>query len=96
MPFTVVVADFQQLQPIGIGGECERLCKKMHTIELKTVYRSTDEQHLLFLNRIREKQPEKSLLKEYFEGRHWRHQSLESCVSFGMGLAKKSGQPFTR
>ena len=66
----------------------------MHTIELKTVYRSKDEQHLLFLNRIREKQPEKSLLTEYFEGRHWRHQDLESCVSFGMGLAKKSDQPF--
>ena len=56
-PFTVVVADFQQLSPVVSGGLCEAFCKRMQTVELKTVYRTTDESQLLFLNRIRFVQP---------------------------------------
>ena len=51
-PYAVVVADFQQLQPIGKGGACQRFCSCMQSVKLKTVYRSSDEEHLLFLNRI--------------------------------------------
>ena len=53
-PYCVVVADFQQLQPVSGGDLCRQLCESMHKVELKTVYRSTDPQHLVFQNRIRE------------------------------------------
>ena len=56
-PFTAVVADFSQLQPVVSGGMCQRFCQGLDTVELDTVYRSTDEAHLLFCNRIRDKQP---------------------------------------
>jgi len=94
-PFSVVVADFQQLQPIGEGGMCQRHCSCMQSVKLKTVYRSSDEEHLLFLNRIREEQPQKAVLREYFAERHWRHESMEACVALGMKLADEASQPFS-
>ena len=45
-PFTVIVADFQQLQPVGSGLQCRHYCEQMKTAELKTVRRSEDEDHL--------------------------------------------------
>ena len=56
-PFTAVVADFAQLQPVVSGGLCRRFCEGQDTVTLDTVYRSTDKEHLLFCNRIRERQP---------------------------------------
>jgi hypothetical protein len=94
-PFTAVVADFQQLQPVVSGGLCQKFCQKMETVELKTVYRSADEPHLVFLNRIRDVQPEKSTLNEYFDERHWHHRSLQSCVAAGLQLAVEAGEPFS-
>ena len=91
----MVVADFRQLQPIGVGGLCQRHCSRMQSVKLKTVYRSSDEAHLLFLNRIREKQPEKATLREYFADRHWQDQSMEACVAAGMKLAEQAGEPFS-
>ena len=66
MPFVAVVADYKQLQPVVSGGLCQAFCTKMETVQLKTVYRSSDQDHLLFLNRIREKQPNRSMLTGYF------------------------------
>ena len=40
-------------------------------IELKTIYRSTDPKRLTFLNHIRDKQPTKKQVQEYFDGRTW-------------------------
>ena len=37
-----------QLQPIVSGGLCRQFCDKMQTVVLDTVYRSSDEEHLLF------------------------------------------------
>ena len=92
LPFTVVVADFQQLQPISGGGLCKRFCDGLtQQVELKTVYRTDDPQHLVFQNRIRETQVEKHVLEEYFEGRHWAGRSLQSCVAEGLALEEKSG-----
>ena len=92
LPFTVVVADFQQLQPISGGGLCKKFCDGMtQQVELKTVYRTDDPQHLVFQNRIRETQVEKRVLEEYFEGRHWSGRSLQSCVAEGLALEEKSG-----
>jgi len=70
-PFTALAADFQQLQPVKDGGECENFCMQMETVRLGTVYRSKDAEHLLFLNRIRTKQPDRQLIEEYFDDRHW-------------------------
>ena len=47
-PFCTIVADFQQLQAVVSGGNCRRACLCMDKVELKTIYRSTDEQHLAF------------------------------------------------
>ena len=93
-PFTVPAADFQQLQPVVEGGSCEHFCKQMPSVRLRTVYRSTDPEHLVFLNRIRSLQPDRAMLEEYFEGRHWARLSLEACVLRGMDLATKTGRPF--
>ena len=95
MPFTVVCADFQQLPPVGSGGLCRKFCERMQTIELDTVYRTTDPEHILFLNRICEKQPTKTILREYFEGRHWQHNSLEWYVARSLEAAVQLGRIFT-
>ena len=94
-PFAVVVVDFQQLQPVVSGGVCRQFCERMQSVELKTVYRSSDETHLIFLNRIRFQQPERSVLAEYFGDRHWRGATLEACVVRGIQLAREAGQSFS-
>ena len=93
-PFTGVVSDFQQLQPVVSGGLCKAFCEKMQTVELKTVYRTCDETHLVFLNRIRVEQPGRSVLVEYFGERHWRNRSLSECIAQGFELAQAAGYPF--
>ena len=80
-PFTAIVADFSQLRPVYQGGKCERFCNRIPCVELNTVYRSSDPEHLLFLNRIRLKQPKRSELKLYFGIRHWRKCSLAQAVA---------------
>ena len=57
LPYVVAVADFQQLQPVVAGGLCHHALKSWPCIQLDTVYRTSDEAQLLFLNRIREQQP---------------------------------------
>ena len=67
----------------------------MQTVLLDTVYRSADESHLLFQNRIRAAQPSREQLLDYFEDRHWQHQSLTECVAKGMHLADLHKEPFS-
>jgi hypothetical protein len=95
LPYVCVVADFQQLQPVCSGGSCQAFCGRMQSVELETVYRTSDPEHLLFQNRIRVVQPGGTDLDEYFEGRHWENDSLERCVQYGMELGEKEGQVFT-
>ena len=94
-PYCAVVADFQQLQPVSAGNLCKQFCDRMVRVTLNTVYRSTDEEHLLFRNRIRHTQPSKPMLREYFEDRHWSTDSLQSRVAYGMRMAEDTGKPFT-
>ena len=94
-PFTAIVADFAQLRPVLQGGKCERFCKKLPCVELTTVYRSTDPDHLLFLNRIRLQQPDRSQLKEYFGKRHWRKHSLAQAVKEGARIGDECKDIFT-
>ena len=67
----------------------------METIELETSYRTTCKEHLLFQNRIRDVQPDRPTLAEYFDGRHWKDSSLEECVAYGLELAAARGKVFT-
>ena len=63
-PYVVAVADFQQLQPVVAGGLCHHALKSWPCIQLDTVYRTSDEAQLLFLNRIREQQPTRKVIRE--------------------------------
>ena len=98
-PYVVVVADFQQLQPVvskrESGSMCQQFCAKMQTVELKTVYRTADEDHLLFQNRIRKEQPTRATLEGYWSAdRHWKKGTLAESVARGESMAKQ-GTPFT-
>ena len=65
MPYVVVAADFQQLNPVT-GGRAMRLAtSKYPTVTLDTMYRSDDEPHLDFLRAIRKKQSAKKYFYEY-------------------------------
>ena len=77
------------------GSMCRNFCERMETIELVTSYRSTCPEHLLFLNRIRDVQPDRPRLADYFRGRHWKDSSLEECVAYGLELAAAQGKVFT-
>jgi hypothetical protein len=89
-PFCAVIADFQQLQPVVAGGRCKAFCDMMESVVLDTVYRSTDEDHLLFINRIRTEQPTRRRVMEYFGDRHWSDHTLDESVAYGMELAEKT------
>ena len=100
-PFVAIVADFQQLQPVVAEGDtsrelCKGFCQGLPTVELKTVYRTSDEDHLVFLNGIRHQQPDRPMLEQYFGDRHWKssHHELSDCVRMGMDKAEAAGQPF--
>ena len=94
-PYVVVVADFQQLRPLSNGTLCRRFCDLMESIELVTSYRSTCPEHLLFLNRIRDTQPDRRTLTEYFGNRHSKDLSLEQCVAKGLEMAAERRKVFT-
>ena len=93
-PYVVLVADFQQLRPLSNGSLCRQFCERMETIELVTSYRSTCPEHLLFLNRIRDVQPDRPTLAAYFRDRIW-NASLEECVAYGLQLAAARRKVFT-
>ena len=57
LPYVAAVADFQQLQPVASGGHCQTMLEAWPRVDLDTVYRTSDEDQLLFLNRVRERQP---------------------------------------
>ena len=101
MPCVAVVADFQQLQPVTSGGQCRAYCDRMQSVELKTVYRTADPEHLLFLNRIRMEQPDRQCLAEYFGARHWpssgplQEKSLRECVAYGLDIVSGTAEVFT-
>ena len=93
-PFCCIVGDFKQLQPVGDGVMCKKFCDRMNHIHLDTIYRSDDPAHLLFVNRIRLKQPTRDLLLEYFEGRHFTNMTLRDAVSECFLIAAGKKDPF--
>ena len=48
-PFTTIVADMQQLQPLVSGEFVRGLVNTLQKVSLETVYRSKDATHLEFL-----------------------------------------------
>ena len=64
LPYVVAAADFKQLQRVVSGGLCQKMLSDWPCFALDTAYRTSDPEHLLFLNRIREEQPGRQTLKQ--------------------------------
>jgi hypothetical protein len=92
-PFVCMAADFQQLNPVGGGTITRRGCESMRQIELETIYRSTDIDHLVFLARLRDAQPLKSEVRAFFRYRHWETTLLEA-VRKGMQMQREHKKVF--
>ena len=67
----------------------------MRTVQLKTVYRSTDNDHLVFLNRIRLQQPNRKILDEYFGSRHLTGCLIEALQK-GLDMFLEHDKPFKK
>jgi hypothetical protein len=92
-PMVCIAADMQQLRPVGSGDMMSSLLQKIVQVELKTIYRSSDPAHLLFLNKIRDAQPEKTLVAEYFRGRQWTG-DLMAAVKRGLEMQTSIADAF--
>jgi hypothetical protein len=92
-PFVVVAADFRQLNPIGGGQETLKWCITMPRHHLTEAHRTKDPALLTFLSCIRLEQPSKSVVHEFFRGRHL-HCGLKRAVAFGLQLQKTKGPHF--
>jgi len=93
-PVIVIAHDMKQLRPIGSGRMMASMLSRIKTqIELTTIYRSNDPAHLLFLNTIRDGQPEKTLISQYFGARKWTG-DLETAVRKGMAQQKTIADAF--
>ena len=102
-PVVLVVADFQQLQGVG---ESEHLwkawCENLpNQLQLRTIYRSTDVEHLAFLNSIRHHPTDRDTIREYFQDRFWDHRgvygprvTLEQAVASGLQISERTGDTF--
>ena len=95
LPFVVVAADFQQLNPVGGGRVMHEWVNSdlFRPVELDTVYRTNDTELLEFLSGVREKQPSKETLQDFFHGRLWRG-NLSQWVQTGLDMTEDSGALF--
>ena len=74
-----------------------RICKKLVTITLNTIYRTDDAALLEFLNNCREEQPCRDDLFDFFSGRRLPcrdYDSLLDAVRTGLDIEKRTGEPF--
>ena len=92
-PMVCIAADLKQLRPVGSGGMMASLLSKINTVELKTIYRSSDPAHLLFLNQIRDAQPSRALIGDYFAERHWEG-DLRAAVRKGLAMQTSVSEAF--
>ena len=96
MPYVVVAADFQQLNPVGGGVVMQTWVNDpsiFQKLELETVFRTNDAELLTFLSAVRERQPPKAVISEFFRGRVWRG-SLSRAVGMGLQMMESSGSLF--
>ena len=94
-PTVFFAADFQQLNPIGSSAAMRAFITIMTTINLHTIHRTNDDRLLSFLRKVRVKQPEKSVIREFFDGRTWDTMPLEKAVPIGMAMSERMEQPFS-
>ena len=95
-PTLVVAADFQQLNPVKGGGLMKAWVSdpgSFQCIDLETIFRTEDNRLLSFLSTIRERQPEKGLVEDFFRGRRWTG-SLSRAVGHGLDLTEETGELF--
>ena len=92
-PFLAVAADFQQLNPIQGGSYMRSWCGEMPVIGLKSIFRTNDPVLLGFLSHVRRHQPTRTILRDFFAGRHLAG-SLEDAVRFGLSRGQQLGQLF--
>ena len=93
-PFVTIAADYQQLSPIAGGSKMWSWCMSMNSVELKTIFRTSDPALLDFLTTIRTTQPDKRTVAEFFHGRHLTC-SLEEAVGYGLHLGDTHKQLFS-
>ena len=91
--------DFAQLEAIDGNDVVRRACEGMTSqIQLTTVHRSQDEKHLAFVSAIRESQPSRQEIREYFGLPVDRFlgfdRTLEQWLDFGMAQQQLHGHPF--
>ena len=70
-PFTVISADFQQLNPMAGGELVRRLVDRLPCQELKTIHRTKDPVLRDFSMRVRFTQPMKQEVRDFFAGRRY-------------------------
>ena len=77
-PFVAIAADYQQLQPVGDGGYMARICRRLPTVTLSTIYRTDDPDLLDFLNCARDDQPTRETLYDFFLDRRLAYSGADS------------------
>ena len=109
-PFVAIAADYKQLQPVEPDGSkkkrrsnyqpaCSymaRISKRLPTVTLNTIYRTDDPALLDFLNKVREDQPDRDTIFEFFKNRRFRfvgEQSMLDAVKQGICLLYTSPSP---
>ena len=94
-PIFVTAGDFAQLEAVNPSRFVRLLCDLFHQIQLTSVHRSRDPKHLAFVSSIRESQPSRECIAEYFDGRFFgRDEPLHHWVKFGMDQQLLHKHPF--
>ena len=100
-PIFVVAGDFAQLEAVDRNVLVQTVCRMLPSqFELVTVHRSKDPKHLAFVSAIRESQPSRDLIRDYFDfGQQSSRfltsdRSLDEWVEFGMQQQQLHSHPF--
>ena len=64
-PFCVITADFQQLNPVAGGSVIRGICDGLPQVELKTIFRTNDDELKKFCRVVRNTQPAKSSIVDF-------------------------------
>ena len=93
-PFVVLAGDFQQLQPVGGKSLLQRCVAVLPVVELERVYRSEDPLHLPFCHHLRDHQPSRARLDDYFSCRRFLRHRMADAVRYGLAVGEGIGHPF--
>ena len=100
-PIFVAAGDFAQLEAIDRNMLVRNVCEMFASqFELTTVHRSKDPKHLRFVSAIREAQPSREQIKDYFDFGTGScrfltaDKTLDEWVAFGMEQQRLHDHPF--